>query len=355
MLEPGMLILDNEEIYINVGTLQTYLIYYPIVSEKHDFNVSDFVKKLIINTEFDSNENGNYVTQLINYLNSGDNITINELKKYISNLLNEVKAAPVYHRENVNPHPQNYQQIPPRQEAVYQQMPYPQECVKPTVQQPQPVNAGFAIPGQDQNPQPQLKEAKSKNKKTFLEMLGFKSSGEKVKKEKIKPEKKKTVQPQPMPQPQPMVQPQPIMPQPMPQPQPMVQYNNPPVTYGETVTLGVETSGETTVLNAGYNTLQRQHNPYLIRKRTGEKVEITKDTFRIGKEMTYVDYCIRDNSAVSRSHADIVKKNNEFYIVDNNSLNHTFVNNNQIPSSSMCKLEDYMTITLADEVFEFRL
>ena len=35
--------------------------------------------------------------------------------------------------------------------------------------------------------------------------------------------------------------------------------------FGETVVLGTDTAGETTVLNAGYNTVQKQMNPYLIR------------------------------------------------------------------------------------------
>lgn len=119
--------------------------------------------------------------------------------------------------------------------------------------------------------------------------------------------------------------------------------------------LGAEKAGATTVLNEGYNTVQRQRNPMLLRKKTNEKVEINKNIFRIGKEMSYVDYCIADNTAVSRSHADIIRKNDEFYIVDNNSLNHTFLNGIQIPSSQMQKLEDYMVIKLADEIFEFTL
>ena len=116
-----------------------------------------------------------------------------------------------------------------------------------------------------------------------------------------------------------------------------------------------ETSGETTVLRPGYNTMQRQRNPYLIRKKTNEKIEINKDIFRIGKEKTYADYWIFDNSAVSRSHADIIRQDKEFYIVDNNSLNHTLVSGVQIESQKMIKLENFTTITMADEIFEFCL
>ena len=153
----------------------------------------------------------------------------------------------------------------------------------------------------------------------------------------------------------PPVQPQPVNNHTPQQPLQFEQDYTSTANFGETVVLGTDTAGETTVLNAGYNTVQKQMNPYLIRKKTGERVEINKNVFRIGKEKNYVDYCISDNSAVSRSHADIIKKDNEFYIVDNNSLNHTFLNSKQIPSSQMQKLSDYMIIQLADEIFEFRL
>ena len=44
--------------------------------------------------------------------------------------------------------------------------------------------------------------------------------------------------------------------------------------------------------------------------RRDERIVITKDIFKIGKEQSYVDYWVSDNSAVSRSHANIIKKEN---------------------------------------------
>ena len=55
MLDPGMLLLDRQYIFVNVGTLQTDLIYYPVLSDRHEFRLDNFIKSMIMNTEFDPN------------------------------------------------------------------------------------------------------------------------------------------------------------------------------------------------------------------------------------------------------------------------------------------------------------
>lgn len=76
--------------------------------------------------------------------------------------------------------------------------------------------------------------------------------------------------------------------------------------------------------------------------------------FRVGKEASFVDYCISDNTAVSRSHANIVKRGNDYFIVDTNSTNHTYVNGAMIQSNVEIKLEENTRIKFANEEFEFR-
>lgn len=382
MLDPGMLLMEKEEIYVNVGTFQTDLIYYPVVEERKEFDIYTFVKNLIMSTEFDTHEQDNYVTLLISYLNHTEQLSITELKNYISTLMQEAVAqeqvaVPVMQRQETVVSAAIYQGM--AQEAYgIEETEIPQNMVQAQD------NTEFAVP--------ELGTVQKTEKKGFLFKLDFLSKKEKSKekaKEKIKPKKEKPIRaekikdiellPEPpkpagvpiIPQPQPaasmlaipqqpvqvtpIVKQQPVSSMPVMQPQPTLQAYTGTSNYGETVVLGADTNGATTVLSAGYNTMQKQRNPYLLRKKTNEKVEINKNIFRIGKERSYVDYCIADNSAVSRSHADIIRKNNEFYIVDNNSLNHTFLNGMQIPSSQMQKLEDYMVIKLADEVFEFTL
>lgn len=141
------------------------------------------------------------------------------------------------------------------------------------------------------------------------------------------------------------------------QAQAMPQYAQPqttPMNYGETTVLGGGTTiGETTVLGAGAQKVQL--HPHLIRAKNNEQIDINKPVFRIGKERSYVDYFIGDNTAVSRSHANIISRDGDFFIVDTNSTNHTYVNGGMILSNSETKLSHGTKIRLANEEFEFRL
>lgn len=116
-------------------------------------------------------------------------------------------------------------------------------------------------------------------------------------------------------------------------------------------------SSETTVLNqgAGETTVlsANQVGGSLTRSKTGEKINITRENFKIGKERSKVDYCVSDNSAVSRHHATIVTRGNDAYLVDNNSRNFTFVNDVKISPNSEFKLNNGDKITFGDEVYTY--
>lgn len=162
--------------------------------------------------------------------------------------------------------------------------------------------------------------------------------------------------PQPMPTPQPVVNNAPIQQMPASQPAytPPVQPQGQPMNFGETTVLGGGKIGETTVLSGELNPQQRPM-PHLIREKNNEKIMLDKPVFRIGKERSYVDYFISDNTAVSRSHANIVARDDSYFLMDTNSTNHTFVNGMMIQSNVETKLEHGDKIRLANEGFEFKL
>ena len=68
-----------------------------------------------------------------------------------------------------------------------------------------------------------------------------------------------------------------------------------------------------------------------------------------------MDYFIGDNTAISRSHANIVSRDGEYFVVDTNSTNHTYVNGGMIQSNVETKLSHGSKIRLANEDFEFKL
>jgi len=98
---------------------------------------------------------------------------------------------------------------------------------------------------------------------------------------------------------------------------------------------------------------QQIPTPYLLRKKTNEKIYLNKDEFSIGKSATRADYTITDNSAVSRIHCIITKRNGVSYIRDNNSTNGTFVNNEELLNGNEKFLTNNATVTLGDEEFIF--
>lgn len=125
------------------------------------------------------------------------------------------------------------------------------------------------------------------------------------------------------------------------------------VSFGETTVLGVGMAGETTVLSS--NGMQQNISPQLYRMRNNERIPVNKPIFKIGKERSYVDYFISDNSAISRSHANVLTKNGKYYVVDTNSTNHTYINGKMIQSNTEVEIEHGDKIRFANEDFEFRL
>jgi len=113
--------------------------------------------------------------------------------------------------------------------------------------------------------------------------------------------------------------------------------------YDETEVIGTDERGN-----------QNLNYPYLIRLNNNHRIPINKPTFIIGREKSN-DYCISDSRFVGRKHASIIFKGSSYYIVDANTVNHTYVNNNRIPGGVETKIEHGEKITMANEDFEFNI
>lgn len=96
-------------------------------------------------------------------------------------------------------------------------------------------------------------------------------------------------------------------------------------------------------------------NPYIIRVNTEERVMIMKQNFKIGKSNIGVDFTIDGNGAVSRVHAIITNKDGSYYIKDNKSTNHTYVNGKMVQDGESELLTHDSKIVLGDEEFVFKL
>lgn len=91
----------------------------------------------------------------------------------------------------------------------------------------------------------------------------------------------------------------------------------------------------------------------LIRVKTGQKERISRERFLIGKERGSTDFYIGDNSAVSRMHALILKKQDGYFLTELQATNGTFLNDVRIYPDEEKMLKSGDKIRLADEEFEF--
>ena len=94
---------------------------------------------------------------------------------------------------------------------------------------------------------------------------------------------------------------------------------------------------------------------WLLRVRNSQRMYLDKNVVRMGSDQSYVDLVIPDNRAVSRSHADIICQEDGYYVRDNNSTNHTYLNGQAVSPGQLARLEDGARLRLADEDFEVHL
>ena len=95
--------------------------------------------------------------------------------------------------------------------------------------------------------------------------------------------------------------------------------------------------------------------PYFVRVKTGEKIRLDKDEFKIGHKAKIVDYAVSDNSAISRVHCIITKKNGVCFIKDNKSTNGTFLNGEELKEGEEKFLTNNAVVILGDEEFVYHV
>ena len=102
--------------------------------------------------------------------------------------------------------------------------------------------------------------------------------------------------------------------------------------------------------------IEKEQNPFLIKVSNKQKIMIDKEVFYVGSNESEVDYCIEDNPTVSDKHAYFIKHGKEYFVADNNTKGHTYLNKVEIQ-----EYEDEVFIphgahvSFGTEEFEFRM
>ena len=103
--------------------------------------------------------------------------------------------------------------------------------------------------------------------------------------------------------------------------------------------------------------IEMENNPRLVDLRTKKAVEIDREMFSIGRDPKEMNDLIINNKYIGRRHAYLIRRGGRWYIVDNHSKNHTYVNGRMILSGEeqAVPLESGDVIKLSSEEFVFEL
>ena len=128
----------------------------------------------------------------------------------------------------------------------------------------------------------------------------------------------------------------------------------PPVQQagGHTVVLAAGNGGtaRTTLMGAGSS--GEAGELYLVQKATNQYIHVTHTNFHIGRAEDVVDYTVHtQNCYLGNDHAYILIENGSYYIVDNNTQNHTYLNEQRLEPSKPTQFHAGDTIRMADIVF----
>jgi len=336
MLGEAQLILENRYIFIDNGNIKMILL--PLYDRRNNLSILEFFKNLLIYMMVKNNKAANFAADISRQLSDEESFSCNKFlqlisqikqKKHIENFdITMPENRSDFKERRINNIEESFGSLKPDYSGYGKRAQAPLNTQSPVNtfksvnnnpvsnldSDVKPENS-FLIPGKDEPVNVGTvshKEAKVKKKFSFF--------GKKKEKEVsvVDNEASKL-------------------------------YSN---NFAETTVLqSSDRFAETTLLGLSVNVL----NAFLIWKRTGEKILIDKSSFRIGREKSYVDFCINDNSSVGRNHAEIVRKDGSFFIRDLKSLNFTMVNGEKVSSSVEVELWDNDIISLSNEEFEFHM
>lgn len=403
MLYPDGIILDSSYMYTEIGSGKTRLIYLPLKATGRP-DVFAFLKELMGKMQYETPESAVCILKIINEINGGRIAGIEQFLEAVRGAKREKNGSRKQAESKPSSRQKSYEEAPqPTQQPVHsenfssglqpgstlgqREMPQIPVALTPEKEEPEnkgkakigffgggkkpkkeekkkeekrkkqkeegkPITPGFAIPGMEAPPipvasppvnQPQAAlpivqkqepvagkkgvfslNLKKKGKETpDLEML--KAQGQKAQEEVSLPVYGST-------------------------PLKAAQLSAAGLDFGRTIV--EEPDNEVTVVEGCEE--QGSKIAYLLRRANGQKMYLEQDVTRIGRESAYVDFYIGDNLRIGRSHAEIIRKGDTYYIKDNHSKNHTYINNRMVTGDEMVALRPGDIIMLANEILEYR-
>ena len=303
MMDADSIILDPDRMFYDEEKSELHLCIMPFITDDdRTLPVKAFLKDFICRVKFDSSENCDYIGKILGILNSGEDPDYDVIR----NLISEPESRSVQTPENPETLSAYSEIISENENIICEARPEPE---RNTVSEPVSMLDSFADDVDETEDESSIKG--------FLSgILGRKAKGEKAAKKQDTFSDDDAL---------------------------MAGFSD-----GKDGYFIREKDARGTVI---LKNREENRIPVLVRTANDEKIEIRGKRFRIGSDSRSVDYCISDNCAVSRMHADIINKKGVLYIVDHNSTNHTYLDDQLLKGRKEYRLKNDSRITLADEEF----
>lgn len=91
-LDSNSILLNSQYIYINDETKEVELIYIPVLQQSNEESLENRLKQMILQLEYNSFENTEYVSGIIKYLEQQDVFSLKEFRTYISEISGDLEA-----------------------------------------------------------------------------------------------------------------------------------------------------------------------------------------------------------------------------------------------------------------------
>jgi pSer/pThr/pTyr-binding forkhead associated (FHA) protein len=274
--------LERKEIYVNPENGDVRLLCLPLLTVINDGNICNFFKNVLFSSQFDLDENGDYVGKLITFLNP-KSYTLDKFIYELEDMLG------LEHKEVVEEEDEEDTTVEAETEEDKSDADVEKEPAEDTEQE--------AANEDDTEIQHELEENIAE---TSDEVIDEKVTEETIETDEVSGRDAETEE-------------------------------VPPIVSKPEI------------------------EPYLIRLSNNQEIKIDKDSFYIGKDEKNVDYCISDNLAIDDKHAYIIRHGKEYFVVDNNSKNHTYLNRVLIGTDEEIFIPHGAQLRFADEDFEFRM
>ena len=396
-------LLDTAHIYVDASTGQASLIAKPVIMPGGS-SYQNFIKVVLNSVISDESEDCTYIVKIRNYVNRRDGFSYEGLLDVLHKL--ESTGNSVYTRADITPKQEKPVAEQPKVGQPLPQQPNPQQTAGNPMVSKTPIvpnipnipnnqnvsNApkGMTIP---QIPQTPKKEAQIPKPPKEEKEKGFGLGKLFGKKEKENNPQKKQSSPlnfaypgkaaaesvgnpvgmaipgrsnlnaQPVSAPQPQA-PAPVQSANVPQQQiqqpvqaqqgrPAQQVSYVEEDYGNTIMMS-DDDGATVLLTGDEEALNisgAARRVYITREKNQQKMEIAKPMFKLGRSADTADFYVAGNGMVGREHAFIIQEDEHVFIKDNNSKNHTYVNDEMVRAGERVELKDQDVVRLADENF----